>query len=172
MKTNRVTPFVIAAFALVAFPAAGCAEKEKAPVPPAKETAAAPTVAQPASPINAPDMATAGPDVALAGWSDIKDFTYDTRAQLFAGLERLEAKVEGQISELVAKRTTLPATTDTRAWDFAMKEMENASSYLKSVGAELRTAPRETWDQQKDKVGRAWVRTQEAYSAVKASTTS
>jgi hypothetical protein len=32
-------------------------------------------------------------------------------------------------------------------------------------------ASRETWDQQKDKVGLAWVRTQDAFAKVKASTT-
>ncbi len=66
----------------------------------------------------------------------------------------------------------MSGTTRTQEWDFAMKEMENSRSYFKSVGEELSKATPETWDQRKDKVGRAWVRAQEAYGKVKDSTTS
>jgi len=52
-----------------------------------------------------------------------------------------------------------------------MKEMGDARSALKSMGEELSKATPETWDQEKDKVGQAWVRTQEAYDKVKSSTT-
>jgi len=37
---------------------------------------------------------------------------------------------------------------------------------------ELHEASPETWAQQKDKVGEAWMRAQEAYGKVKSSTTS
>jgi len=94
------------------------------------------------------------------------------RAQFFAGFTRLEARVDDQIRRLTARRAAMTSTTDTREWDFAMKEMGDARTYLKSMGAELRTATPETWNQQKDKVGQAWVRTQDAYGNVKSSTTS
>ncbi len=108
---------------------------------------------------------------ASARWSDIKDHSYEKRSDYFAGLKRLEAKLVAQIRELVAKRATMTGITDTREWDFAMKELESAQSYLKSVGAEAAKASRETWDQAKDRVGRAWVSTQDAYGKVKSSTT-
>jgi hypothetical protein len=63
-------------------------------------------------------------------------------------------------------------STDTKAWDLAMKEMEAAQSYLKAMGEELGKATHESWDQTKDRVGRAWVRTQDAYAKVRSSTTS
>ena len=66
----------------------------------------------------------------------------------------------------------MKTTTDTKGWDFAMKEMEDARSALHSIGTELSQATPETWNQEKDKVGQAWVRTQEAYDKVKSSTTS
>lgn len=110
-------------------------------------------------------------EAASAQWSDIKDHSYDKRPEFFAGLQRLEAKLEAQIRELVAKRATMTGITDTREWDFAMKQLESAQSYLKSVGAEATKASRETWDQAKDRVGRAWVSTQDAYGKVKSSTT-
>jgi hypothetical protein len=171
MKTNRFTNLIAAAFGLAAFSTAGCTEKEKiaeAPLPPAK--AGATTVPGPA--ITVPVAAPASPDVASANWADIKDNTYDMRDQFFAGLKRLEAKVDDQISELTAKRAAMKSTTDTKDWDFAMKEMEDARSALKSIGVELSKATPETWNQEKDKVGQAWVRAQEAYDKVKSSTTS
>jgi hypothetical protein len=114
----------------------------------------------------------AGLDAASAQWSDIKDVTYDARAQFFVGLKRLEAKVAAQCNELTTKRASMKSTTDTKAWDFAMKEMNDARTFLKSVGDEAAKASAETWNQQKDTVGKAWERTQAAYDKVKSSTTS
>ncbi len=168
MKTNRFTRLVTAAFVLAAFPTAGCAEKEKtaeATMPPAKAvTAAAPATTVPVA-------AQPSPDIAPVQWTDIKDSTFDMRVQFFAGLKKLELRVDDQISELTARRAAMKSSADTKDWDFAMKEMVNARSYLKSTGEDLNKATPETWAQQKDKVGLAWVRTQEAYGKVKASTT-
>jgi hypothetical protein len=176
MKTNRLIHLFIAALGLAAFPTAGCAEKEKsaeASRPPVPDGAAASaTAAQPGPTTNVAVAATASPDVASARWSDIKDCTYETRAQFFSGLTRLEARVDDQIRELTAKRAIMDGKANTQDWDLAMKEMENARTNLKSMGEELHKASPETWDQQKDKVGQAWVRTQEAYDKVKSSTTS
>ena len=130
------------------------------------------TDAKPAPVVAVQVATTASPEVAPADWNEIKVCTYDMRARLFAGLKQLEAKVDGQIRELVAKRATMKGTTDTKEWDFAMKEMNDARSYLQSTGEELSKATRENWDQAKEKTGQAWVRTQDAYAKVKASTTS
>jgi hypothetical protein len=170
MKTNRFSNLITVAFSLAAFSTAGCAEKAKtaeASLPLAKPEAA--TVSGPATTV--PVAATASSDVVSAQWTDIKDYTYDQRAQLFPGLKRLEARVDGQISELTAQRAAMTSTANTKDWDFAMKEMVEARTYLKSTGEELSKATPETWDQQKDKVGLAWVRTQDAYAKVKSSTT-
>ena len=189
MKTYRFTHLVTVLLGLAAFSTAGCAEKAKVaetPLPAVKQAAPLPAAAPepasvkrettPATPV-APQPATAGdvavsPGVSSAQWLDIKDNTYDTRATLFAGFERLVARVDEQIVELTAKRAAMPSTAYTKDWDFAMKEMENARSYLKGMGEELNKATAQTWDQQKEKVGQAWTRTQEAYAKVKASTTS
>lgn len=175
MKANRLTCLIAAAFGSAAFSTAGCAEKKEkmaeASLPPAKEVATTMATAAGPGPTTTV-LVAASPDVVSAQWSDIKDYTYDMRVQFFAGLKRLEARVDGQISELKAKRATMKGTTDTKAWDFEMKAMETARSYLKSTGVELSKADQETWDQEKDKVGRAWVSTQDAYGKVKSSTTS
>ncbi len=175
MKTNRLIQFAAAAFALAAFSSAGCAEKQKTTetsVPPAKDGATTTaTTTQPGPSNAAQPVAAASPEVASARWSDIKDCTYDNRAVFSSGLARLEARVDDQVRELMAKRATMDGKTDTHDWDFAMKEMENARTNLKSMGEELNKASLETWNQQKDKVAQAWLRTQEAYGKVKSSTT-
>jgi hypothetical protein len=174
MKTNRLTTLITAAFGLAAFSTAGCTAKEKvaeAPVPPAKDTAAATmTTTMPGPTTTDQTVATANP-AAAARWGDLKDYTYDQRAQFFSGLSRLEAGVDEQVGELTVKRGAMKSTTDTQGWDFAMKEMEDARSALHSIGTELNQATAATWNQEKDKVGQAWVRTQEAYDKVKSSTT-
>lgn len=176
MKANRFTNLIIAAFGLAAFSTAGCAEKEKiseAPLPPAKDVAKTTTTTAVPEPATTVKVAiTASPEVASANWTDIKNCTYDMRGQFFAGLKLLKAKVDDQINELTAKRATMKGATETQDWDFAMKEMVDARSALKSIAEDLSKATPETWDQGKDKVGQAWVRTQDAYGKVKSSTTS
>ena len=104
-------------------------------------------------------------------WRDVKDFTYDQRAQFFTGYSRLEARVDAQIAELTALRAAMPGAKDTKDWDFAMKEMADSRVYLHGSGESLGKATPDTWNQLKDTAGVAWVRTQDAYAKVKASTT-
>ncbi len=110
-------------------------------------------------------------EVTSAQWTDIKDITYENRQSFFSGLKRLQAKVDFQINELVAKRATMDGIVETQDWDFAMKEMENSRSYLRSMGEEATSANVDTWNQIKAKVEQAWLRTQAAYGKVKGSTT-
>jgi len=171
MKTNRLASFVTA-FGLVAFTTGGCAEKAKtaeSSVPAAKQVAAVPAPAPAPAPADpTPDT----PEVAFARWSELKGYTYDQRDLFLAGLKGLEARVDALITELVAKRAVMAASnTSTKEWDFAMQEMGSARTNLKSTSADMTRASRETWDQQKDKVGLAWVRAQDAYAKVKSSTT-
>ena len=161
MKTKTLLCSLATLVSLCAFSTAGCAEKEKVvtapPSAPAKDVTVVPAAA---------------PDVSTASWADIKDYTFDQREQFFAGLKRLQARVDAQVDELTARRAAMTSKTDTKDWDFAMKEMGDSRSYLKGMGDEIAKATPETWDQEKDKVNHAWVRTQDAYDKVKSSTTS
>lgn len=174
MKTNPLL-LVTAALSFTLVGTAGCAKKESITVssPATLQPAAMPVpTATPPAAQPAAATATDNSDVTVAQWSDIKDDTYDQRAHFFAGLKKLEAKVDLQIAELNAKRATLKGTTSTEDWDFAMKAMETARTYLASTGRELTEADPDLWSQKKEKVGQAWTKTQDAYSKVKASTTS
>lgn len=118
-----------------------------------------------------PLAATVTPEIATAQWTDIKDATYDQRAQFFTGLARLNAKVDLQVNELNAQRAAMTSAANPKDWDFAMKEMVNARAYLLATGKEMNNATSDAWSQQKEKVGLAWIRSQEAYAKVKSSVT-
>lgn len=107
----------------------------------------------------------------VALWTGIKDITFDARAGFFSGCTRLAARLDVQISELVARRAAMKADANTKDWDFAMKELTNARSYLTGTGELAAKATPESWAQDKDRVGQAWLRAQNAYARVKASTT-
>lgn len=119
----------------------------------------------------APVATKPAPDATATPWSDIKDIAYDQRAEFFAGLKIVQSKVDAQIAELAARRGAMTSKTETKDWDFAMKEMIESRAYLQSTGEALAKANPETWMQEKDKVGQAWERTQAAYARVKSSTT-
>jgi len=167
--------FLVAVVSLAGCLTAGCAEKEKnTPVSMTSEREMAAVVlptAQDGSTKIAPVLPTTSANVASVNWIDIKDCTYDLRASFFAGLKQLEGKVDNQVTALTAKRAAMTSDVNTKDWDFAMKEVGDARSFLKSVGAEMGKASADTWTQQKDAVGQAWLRTQTAYDKVLSSTT-
>jgi hypothetical protein len=175
MKTNRFLMSATVAVGLAAISIADCADKTQtsaAPSPPAKD--AAPPVGATTAPIPAVTVqaaATANPDVASGRWADISGCTYDQRTRFFAGLDRLEARVAGEVSGLTTRRAAMKSTANTQDWDFAMKEMKNAQSYLKSTGEVLKKASPDNWSQEKATVSHAWRRSQDAFDKVKRSTT-
>ncbi len=173
MKTKHAKYLFVATLSLLTFSIAGGIEKpRRAIVSFAVETTSAPAsnVAVGAT-TTAPLSPASGNAVVSVNWIDIKDSTYEMRGSFFAGLKILEAKVDDQISELAAKRAAMTSDVNTKDWDFAMKEMSDARSFLKSAVAEMSSASADTWTEQKDSVGRAWLRTQTAYDRVKSSTT-
>ncbi len=175
MKPSPRIHLVTAALSCAFFSTTGCAQKEKpagAPSPSAATTTTIPVKpAASGADTTLPAASTVATDIAASSWADIKDDTYDQRVHFLSGLKQLAAKLDGQIAELVAKRAAMTSTTRTQEWDFAMKEMDNSRSYLRSVSEELSQATPATWDQRKDKVGKALVRTHDAYEKVKAGTT-
>lgn len=131
------------------------------PIPPAPVTP--PVAPQPAAPNPGPLAKT--PDLA---WTDLKALSYDARQELFAGLVRLNAQVDARLATFTARRANLKASADTAGWDFAMKAFGNARAYLQSTSDEMNRATPQTWDQYKDKLGRAWDRVREAAAEVEA----
>lgn len=159
------------AIAFAALAVSGCAKHETRPPTPSPQAAAAPVTPPRPAPAPRPSVPAAPAPIAPVQWADLQEISYELRARFFVGIAGLESKVAAQVRELVAQRAAMTGLNDTREWDFAMKEMESARSYLTSVGAAAGKAGRDIWDQEKAKVGRAWVSTQDAYGKVKSSTT-
>lgn len=167
MKTRSRAALVTAIVGLAALLAPGCAKKGGV----ARARPVAPPTAAP-SPAARGAFVPAQPAAAgaSASWDAIKDLTFDQRADFSAGLLQMEDQLDAQIGDLKAKRAAM--TADTKDWDFAMKGLAVARSYLQSTAAEAARATADTWDQEKDKVREAWLKAQDAYDKVRTSTTS
>jgi len=104
-------------------------------------------------------------------WSQIKGDTYDKRAHFSAGATVMVAKLDEQIKELKAKRAGM--TTDTKDWDFAMKEVDDSRELLASRASDAANATTpEIWTDAKDNVGEAWQRSQIAVDRMNSTRTS
>jgi hypothetical protein len=110
-------------------------------------------------------------DSAVHPWSEIKADTYEQRAHFAEGTGRMMAKLDREIGELRAKRATL--TTDTKDWDFLMKDVDDSRALLSGRISDLAKANTpETWGDAKDKVGDAWSRAQQAVNKMNTARTS
>ena len=155
----------VAALAFVVFATAGYSDPQQGnpPIQPPSQVVMTITVSDP-EPARPAELAnTAGPALVPVRWRDLKDCTSERRDFFFTGLQQLEATVNDQITALTAKRAALRDPSRTGDLDLAIKEMTNARFFLKLTGDGLRRATPQTWDQQKIKVGLAWLRSQEAY---------
>lgn len=187
MKAHNSTRFVAAAIGVAAMIILGCARDVKTgqtavvsqttPIPtaivapPAPQPVTPPAVTPVAAPVVSIGVAAAtAPDTGSETWAGIENLTFDQRAAFMAGLTNLVRQLDGQISSLNAKRSTM--TTDTTDWDLAMKEVNAARDYLVGLQPELANASPDTWGQEKDRVGGAWRRAQDACDKVRMSTTS
>jgi hypothetical protein len=108
------------------------------------------------------NVVSASPEVVTgAKWSDIKDDTYDQRAHFAAGVAQLSVRLNGEIGQLNAKRAGM--TTDTKDWDFAMKDVLDSRDLFTSRATEIgKTNTPEAWAEAKDKLGEAWHRVRQA----------
>jgi len=176
MNTQRIripSRFGLIVLGAAVFSGAGCAPKTEetgsASLPAVNSSAGAPV----ASDVPASEAATAdAARVVVASWPQWETLTFDRRSEFMAGFKQMETAVDRQLAELTEKRAAMKGTVAVKDWDFAMKEMNDARTYLKAMGDEAAKATAETWDQQKAKVGQAWKRTQDAYEKVKFTTTS
>src|SRR5580658_1382465 len=101
-------------------------------------------------------------------WTEIKNDTYEQRAHFQDGTGRMVAKLDHEIAELKAKRVDL--TTDTKDWDFLMKDVNDCRALLVGRIEDIAkmTTP-ETWADAKEKVGEAWHKAQLAVDKMNSS---
>jgi hypothetical protein len=174
-------PFInLAASSVLAFLVLGCSKDEKIVQ---NEPAAVAHVAPPGSApsentgtaIKAaaaiPSVSAALPADEATSWAAIKDLTFDQRPAFLSGAATLESTLADQIAALNTKRAAMPSTTDTKDWDFAMKDLLVSQTYLRSTVDEVNRATPEIWQQEKDKVDDAWRKSEDAFDKVRTATT-
>ena len=104
-------------------------------------------------------------------WSDIKGDTYSQRAHFGKGVDSMSARLDQEIGELKAKRAGM--TTDTKDWDFAMKEVdESRSLFTDRMNNVAKATTPETWEDAKQAIGEAWQRAQLAVEKMNSTRTS
>ncbi len=104
-------------------------------------------------------------------WSAIKGDTYEQRSHFADGTSKMLARLDDQIRDLRAKRASM--TTDTKDWDFAMKEVDDSRVLLAGTMNDLAQAMTpEVWIDCKDKIGVAWKRSQLAVDKMNSTRTS
>jgi hypothetical protein len=98
-------------------------------------------------------------------WDRMKDFTYDRRADLAAGIDRLakdtDRKVDMYRPKAAGTSENLQADRDS-----AMKGYDDARADLKAKRADLDNATADTWESAKAKSGQSWQNTKAAYDKV------
>lgn len=129
--------------------------------PPAAVTPAKPAPAVPATP--APPATTTPSPLVETKWSDIKDLGYDDRADVMAGLTRLQDKLDKQVANLKARRAALTTTDDPDKWNAAMEVLGTARTRLMSAIIDLGKATPQNWEQRHDRVADALVNVEDAY---------
>jgi hypothetical protein len=117
--------------------------------------------------------AKADPDTTPASetWGNIREYTYEQRAEFLAGLNLMAARLDDGIRRLNAKRAGM-TDADAQDWDFAMKELNDARSDLQAKSSAIEKATDSTWDDAKAAVALAWERARNAFVSVEHSTTS
>ena len=81
------------------------------------------------------------------------------------------AKLDREIRELRAKRASM--TTDTKDWDFLMKDVDDSRALLSGrIDDMAKATTPETWADAKDKIGDAWHRAQLAVDKMNTARTS
>ncbi len=168
MKSSHcrlVTFFIILATAIAAAEAESIAATPPVILPPTNAVVMI-SISDDSSVTPSPNAATSQPDSTPNTWMDIKDCTSEMRGQFFAGLKRLEIILNNQIADLRAKRASQPGTSDAAALDAAIREIGNSRFFLIALGEALSRSTPETWEQQKAKVGIAWVKSQAAYTKI------
>jgi hypothetical protein len=166
---------------LAALLAAGCSHDNgsaqagaQSPTPalaptPASESSLTITLPLP-GPAPAPAPAVVPIPATPASWTEMEALSYAQRAQFLADLSVLLNQLDSQIGSLNAKRAAM--TTDTKDWDIAMMDVTAARAYLAGLTSEVSRASPDTWDQEKDRVGTAWQKAEDACDKVRTSTTS
>ncbi|MBP6507458.1 MAG: hypothetical protein KA257_07820 [Opitutaceae bacterium] len=102
---------------------------------------------------------------AANAWSDLKDFSFEQRADFSNRAAAMTAKLDAEISDLKSDAADAKASASRSA---AMDELRNARADLNTKLTALSHATADTWSSAKAEVIAAWEQVEAAYKKAKA----
>ncbi len=101
----------------------------------------------------------------VSGWDNLKDFTFEKRADFSGQLKARQADFEAGVSRLRADYSAATASASRQA---AMAELKDAEADYRQKLAAVGTATADTWTAARDNVAASWDRLQAAYAKARA----
>jgi len=111
------------------------------------------------------DTKAAVKDAVVAGWDNLKSFTFEKRDAFTAEIKVKQAQFDAQVSELRANYSEGKASASRKA---AMKDFKDSETDYKDKFAALGHATADTWDSARDNVAASWDRLQVSYQKARA----
>jgi hypothetical protein len=101
----------------------------------------------------------------VAGWGDLKAYTFEKRSDFTLSLKARQADLEAGISKLRAEYSEADASASRKA---AMNELKDSESNYQEKLAAVGKATADTWTAARDDVAAAWDRLQASYAKARA----
>jgi hypothetical protein len=101
----------------------------------------------------------------VEGWSDLKGYTFEKRADFSLKLKAQQADLEAGISKLRAEYSEASASASRKT---AMNELKDSEANYQTKLAAVGNATADTWTAARDDVAAAWDRLQASYAKARA----
>jgi len=101
----------------------------------------------------------------VQGWENVKDFTFEKRADFSAQLKARQTDFEAGVSKLRADYSEGQASASRKA---AMQELKDSEADYHEKLAALGNATADTWTATRDSVAASWDRLQASYAKARA----
>lgn len=121
-----------------------------------------------ASKVAVKEAATDVKKVAVDSWDNIKDYTFERRAEFADSLDRMGNACDADFAAMNAKLKGLPDDT-AQARNAAVKDYNSATTAFKVQMTALRASTADTWGATKEKTSEAWQKVQSTFAAIKTS---
>jgi len=101
-------------------------------------------------------------DVSAEKWEQLKESTYDQRAEFRSGIDKMAASVDRNVEQWNEKAGELSGEAK-ETWNNGVAELREARENLKEELDRIGDASVETWNDARARVANAWERVEDAY---------
>ena len=157
MKTSLTTTLLT--LGLVGLALTGCSERKRDDLAEKTKDAYQDTK------VAVKEIARDAKDAVVAGWGDLKAYTFEKRSDFTLSLKARQADLEAGISKLRAEYSEATASASRKA---AMNELKDSEANYKEKLAAVGNATADTWAAARDDAAAAWDRLQASYAKARA----